>query len=373
MENATISIITPCFNEEDNVERCATEVAALMAAELPDYEYEHIFCDNSSTDRTLDILRSLASADPRVKVIANSRNVGPFRSIANGLRNVSGDLVVPMVPADLQDPPAVIAKFVEAMTDDVDVVYGVRSSRRENRVLKFARTAYYGLIRRTGGEAPPAHAGEFLLARRVVIDSIVSVGGAYPYVRGLIAQTNPRYAVVEYEWAERTAGRSKNSLSDLIDQALNGLVSTARAPIRAALLLGVLAAILGVAIGLGNLVYFFFVSSTNAGAGVPTLIVAAFVFGGTQLFFLGLAGEYVISIHTEIRPAPPMFDRERINLDLVVGDAASRVRDHQASRGTHAARSLRRASSIRLRPSRHVRRYEDADRPASARSRNSAS
>jgi hypothetical protein len=258
------------------------------------------------------------------------------------------------------------------MTDDVDVVYGIRSNRRENRALKFARIAYYGLISRTGGATPPAHAGEFLLARRVIIDSIVSVGGSYPYVRGLVAQTNPRYSVVEYEWAERTAGRSKNSLPDLIDQALNGLVSTARAPIRAALLLGVLAAILGFAIGLGNLVYFFFVSSTGAQAGVPTLVVTAFVFGGTQLFFLGLAGEYVISIHTEIRPAPPMFDRERINLDLVGGDAASRVLDRQASRGARAARSMRRASSIKVRASRRVRRYEGADRSASARSRNSA-
>jgi glycosyltransferase involved in cell wall biosynthesis len=371
---AKISIITPCFNEQDNVERCAGAVAALMATELPDYDYEHIFCDNSSTDRTLDVLRSLAAADPRLKVIANSRNVGPFRSIANGLRNVSGDLVVPMVPADLQDPPAVIARFVEAMTDDVDVVYGVRSNRRENRVLKFARTAYYALISRTGGATPPAHAGEFLLARRVIIDSVVSVGGAYPYIRGLVAQTNPRHAVVEYEWAARAAGRSKNSVPDLVDQALNGLVSTARAPIRAALLLGVLAAILGVGIGLWNLVYFFFAGSTNAGAGVPTLIVAAFVFGGTQLFFLGLVSEYVISIHTEIRPTPPMFDRERINLDPAIrASVTAVVGDRRASRGARPGLPVRRASSTKVRASRHVRRHEAAGRSASARPRKSAS
>lgn len=368
-----ISIVTPCYNEEDNVERCASEVAALMATELPDHDYEHIFCDNASTDRTLEILRSLASTDRRIKVIANSRNVGPFRSIANGLRNVSGDLVVPMVPADLQDPPAVIPTFVRAMTDDIDVVYGVRSNRRENRILGFARATYYGLIRRTGGEAPPTDAGEFMLARRAVIDSIVSVGGSYPYIRGLVAQTDPRYAVVRYEWAPRASGRSKNSLSDLIDQALNGLVSTARAPIRAALLLGVLAAILGVAIGLGNLVYFFTVDSTNAGAGVPTLIVAAFMFGGTQLFFLGLAGEYVISIHTELRPAPPMFDRERINFDLAARESAKRVGKVGSERGAAATGALRRASRTRFRTSRHMPRYEEARRPGSARTRNSAS
>ncbi|MDO8108499.1 glycosyltransferase family 2 protein [Isoptericola sp. b441] len=356
MANQMISIVTPCYNEEGNVERCASEIASVMAAELPGYRYEHIFCDNSSTDRTLEILRSLASADRRIKVIANSRNVGPFRNIANGLRHVSGDLVIPMVPADLQDPPAAIPKLVGAMRDDVDVVYGVRSNRRENPVLRFARAAYYGLIRRTGGQAPPRNAGEFLLARRSVIDSIVSVGGSYPYVRGLVAQTDPRYAVVPYEWGQRVSGRSKNSLPDLVDQALNGLVSTARAPIRAALLIGVLAAILGVGIGLWNLVYFFTTDSTNAGAGIPTLIVAAFLFGGTQLFFLGLAGEYVISIHTELRPAPPMFERERINFEPTGRASDVSAGADRLNRAKHPTVALRGASRSQVRATRRLRR-----------------
>jgi polyisoprenyl-phosphate glycosyltransferase len=308
-----ISIVTPCFNEEGNVAACAKEVARVMAEDLGGaYDYEHLFCDNASTDRTVEQLRELAAGDPHIRVIVNSRNVGPFRNIANGLLSVSGDFVVPMVPADIQDPPAVIAEMVERMTPEIDVVYGIRRNRRESLLMRMARSSYYRALKSSGGASPPAHAGEFLLARRDIVDAISQVGGSYPYIRGLIAQTNPRYATVEYDWAVRTVGKSKNSVSDLIDQALNGLISTAKTPIRAALFLGVIMAFAGVAIGLVNLILFL-VAGTDAAQGIPTLIVATFLFGGANLFFLGLIGEYVLSIHSSVRPEPPMFERERIN------------------------------------------------------------
>jgi len=308
----TISIVTPCFNEEGNVATCAAEVARVMEEELPGFDYEHIFCDNASTDATVEELRRLAEADPHIRVVVNSRNVGPFRNISNGLRHVSGQLVVPMVPADIQDPPAVIPQMVAELTDGIDVVYGIRSNRRESAILRALRSAYYQVLRAGGGEMPPPHAGEFLLARREVIDAVNEVAGSYPYVRGLIAQTQPRFGTVPYEWARRNVGRSKNSFPDLIDQALNGIVSTARAPMRWALFLGSILAIAGIGIGVWNLLLFLFAGS-NAAQGIPTLIVATFVFGGVNLFFIGLIGEYVLSIHSTVRPAPPMFERELIN------------------------------------------------------------
>lgn len=310
---AKISIVTPCYNEQGNVEACAAAVAATMKDQLPDFDYEHLFCDNASTDGTLAELRVLAANDPHIKVIVNSRNVGPFRNMANGLLSVSGDLVVPMIPADLQDPPAVIPLMVAKMTPDIEVVYGVRGNRKEGVLMRIARSAYYKALRSSGGSTPPAHAGEFLLARREVIDSIMQVAGSYPYIRGLIAQTSPRFDVVHYEWARREVGKSKNSIPDLIDQALNGIVTTARTPIRWALFLGLLMAFVGVVVGIVNLVIFL-VAGSNAPQGIPTLIVATFLFGGTNLFFLGLIGEYVLSIHSRVRPEPPMFERERINL-----------------------------------------------------------
>lgn len=312
MRRQTISIITPCYNEAGNVESCAAEVARVMRESLPKYDYEHIFCDNSSTDSTVAELRGLAAADPHVRVVVNSRNVGPFRNIANGLRHASGDLVVPMVPADIQDPPSVIPKMVAELTPDLDVVYGVRSNRRENLLLRLFRGIYYRVLRASGGSMPPAHAGEFLLARRDVIEAVLRVAGSYPYIRGLVAQTHPRFATVPYEWAQRNVGRSKNSFPDLVDQALNGIVSTARTPMRWALLLGSLLAAAGVVIGIWNF-FLFVVAGTDAAQGIPTLIVATFVFGGVNLFFIGLIGEYVLSIHQSVRPEPPMFERELIN------------------------------------------------------------
>lgn len=312
MKRQTISIVTPCFNEEGNVLACATEVARVMREELPGYDYEHIFCDNASSDATVARLREIAADDPHVRVVVNSRNVGPFRNIANGLRHVHGDLVVPMVPADIQDPPSVIPRMVAKLADGIDVVYGVRSNRRENVLLKVLRNGYYAVLRAGGGSMPPAHAGEFLLARRDVIDAVTKVAGSYPYVRGLVAQTHPRFDVEPYEWARRDVGRSKNSFPDLVDQALNGIVSTARAPMRWALMLGLLMAVVGVVIGIWNFFLFLF-AGTDAAQGIPTLIVATFLFGGVNLFFIGLIGEYVLSIHSSVRPEPPMFERELIN------------------------------------------------------------
>jgi glycosyltransferase involved in cell wall biosynthesis len=307
-----ISIVTPCFNEEGSIGSCVGEVARVMREELPDFDYEHIICDNASTDETLEVLRRLASDDGRVKVIVNSRNVGPFRNIANGLLSVSGDLIVPMVPADMQDPPAVIPQLVAKLGPSTDVVYGIRGNRRESLIMRAARNAYYSALRSSGGTMPPAHAGEFLLARRDVIDTVMKVAGTYPYIRGLIAKTSPRYELVHYDWAVRTVGKSRNSIPDLIDQALNGVVATARSPIRWALFLGMIMSILGVGIGIVNLVLFL-VAGSDAQQGIPTLIVATFLFGGVNLFFLGLIGEYILSIHSAVRQEPPMFERERIN------------------------------------------------------------
>lgn len=307
-----ISIVTPCYNEEANVERCASEVRRVMQEQLPDYDYEHFFCDNASTDATVERLRTIAATDPRVKVIVNSRNVGPFRNMANGLRSVSGDYVVPMIPADIQDPPDVVAEMVAKMTDQIDVVYGVRTKRKDPLWLAAGRAAYYWTVRVGGGSNPPSHAGEFLLARSHIIQSVNAVAGTYPYIRGLVAQTNPRWDKVEYEWGVREHGRSRNSLSDLIDQGLNGLISTARAPIRWALLIGILLAVVGIVTGIVNVALFLF-GQPDVAQGIPTLIVGMFFFGGLQLFFLGLIGEYVVSIHQTVRPAPPMVEIARIN------------------------------------------------------------
>lgn len=312
MARPLISIVTPVYNEEANVEACAAEVARVFEQELPDWDYEQVFCDNASTDATLSVLRRIAAADPRVRIVANANNVGPLRNIANGIRHVSGDYVVPMIPADLQDPPAVVPRLLERLDENVDVVYGVRTNRKEGALLRAARGLYYWMIRIAGGAAPPSHAGEFLLARRWVIDAVNARGTGSAYVRGLVAQTNPRSATVPYEWGVREHGSSRNSVSSLIDQAMTGLVTTVRAPVRWAMLIGLVAAVAGVIFAIVTAILFA-VGAASASPGTATIIVGVFLLGGIQIFLIGVIGEYVVSIHSSLNPESPVIVRELIN------------------------------------------------------------
>jgi glycosyltransferase involved in cell wall biosynthesis len=309
-----ISIVTPCYNEEMNVEICAATVKAVMSSALPDYDYEHIFSDNASLDSTVSVLRAMALADSRIKVIVNSRNVGPFRNMWNAMKSATGDAVIPLLPADLQDPPAVIPEFVRRWEDGDLVVYGVRVNRQESWVKRLARGIYYRIIRKFASALIPINSGEFLLADHRVIQSVLAVDDEYPYIRGLIAQTAVRSSSVSYTWERRERGKSKNTFLNLLDQAINGFVSTSRIPARFALLMGFLFSFLGIA---GAAVTFvsFLLNRGGAAVGVPTLIVSIFFFGGIQLFFLGIIGEYVLSIHSQVRRMPPMFEMERINFD----------------------------------------------------------
>ncbi len=309
-----ISIITPCYNEENNVRECYQAVKEVVTQSLPNYRYEHIFADNASTDGTLVKLKEIAAQDQNVKVISNSRNVGPFRNMWNAMKSASGDAVIPLLPADLQDPPSVIPQFVSNWESGDLVVYGVRANREESWIMRKMRGTYYRLIRRFADAVIPLNSGEFLLADKRVIQSILTVDDAYPYIRGLIAQSAVRSSSIPYTWVRRERGRSKNSFIDLIDQAINGFVSTSRIPARLALLSGFFFSILGF---LGAIATFvaFLINRDSAPVGIPTIIVSIFLFGGIQLLFFGIIGEYVLSIHGQVRRKPPMFEVERVNFE----------------------------------------------------------
>jgi len=307
-----ISVITPCFNEAENVEICASELKRVMSDQLPGYDYEHIFADNSSTDATLLKLRTLAAGDSRIRVISNSRNVGPFRNMWNAMKSATGDAVIPLLPADLQDPPTVIPELVKNWELGYLVTYGVRANRQESLIMRLARGTYYRIIKKFASAVIPLNSGEFLLADKKVVDSILAVDDQYPYIRGLIAQTGVRSTSVPYTWVKRERGKSKNSFISLIDQAINGFVSTSRVPARLALLGGFILSLLGVAFALFT-TFLALTSESNTPVGIPTIIVGIFLLGGIQLLFLGLIGEYILSIHGQVRRIPPMFETERIN------------------------------------------------------------
>lgn len=307
-----VSVVTPCFNEELNVENCVKELKNIMISECSNYDYEHIFVDNASTDSTFEKLKAIALIDPHVKVILNSRNIGPFRNMWHGLKNASGDVVIPLLPADLQDPPKVIPDFLKYWSQGFLVVHGVRRNRKEFFLMRSSRSLYYRIIRKFADVDIPLDAGEFMLIDKKIVQSILSLDDQYPYIRGLVAQCGVKSAFVNYDWKIRERGKSRNSFIDLVDQAVNGFVSTSKIPARLALLFGFLLSAAGIT-GAVVTAILFLINRGQVAVGIPTAIVSIFFFSGIQLLFLGLIGEYVLSIHGQVRKSPPMFEVDRIN------------------------------------------------------------
>lgn len=311
----TISIVTPCFNEADNVETCREAVAALFApgASLENYRREHIFADNDSSDGTQEILRRLAASDPSMKVILNARNYGPFRSNFNALRAATGDAVVVFLPADLQDPAEMIPEFVRLWESGVEVVAGARVNRQESIALRSCRAVFYRTVRSLSDIDIPLNVGEFQLLDRKVWEAVVSHDDHYPYIRGIIASVGFRRAIIPYTWAARRSGISKNNLPRLIDQALNGIFSFTNVPMRLCTFAGVAMAVLCMLYATAS-VGLYFIWPNLAPRGMMTLIVALFFLSGVQLAFMGILGEYVTSIHAQVRKRPLVVERERINM-----------------------------------------------------------
>ncbi len=313
-----ISIVTPCYNEQDNVADCAEEVARVFAEQLPGYDFEHIFCDNASTDGTGQVLRSLAARDVRIKVIFNARNFGPFCSTFNGLLSTTGDAVVVLLAADLQDPPEVIVPFVQQWEQGHQVVYGIRAKREEGFLLRNTRHLYYRTVSRFAQINIPPDVGEFQLIDRVVVDALRQFDDYYPYIRGMIASCGFSSVGVEYVWKARKRGLSKNRLFHLIDQGLNGIISFTRVPMRLCMLFGFTISGSSILFAFFCLIWHLVDKGAVTPPGVPTLIVALFFFSGVQFFFLGVLGEYICAIHSQVRKRPLVIERERLNYDTKV-------------------------------------------------------
>jgi glycosyltransferase involved in cell wall biosynthesis len=308
-----ISIVSPCYNEEDNVRACHETVRALFEGPLAGYEREHIFADNASQDTTPEILRGIAAADPSVKVVLNARNFGPFRSMFNGLRYATGDAVVVFLPVDLQDPPEVIVEFVRHWEAGAEVVAGARVNRQESLALRTSRAIFYRIVNTLSDIDIPLNVGEFQLIDRKVWQALMQHNDHYPYIRGLIASVGFKRVIVPYTWKARRAGISKNNLPRLIDQALNGIFSFTNAPLRLCTFVGFALAALCILYAFGATIAYMF-NPQMAPRGVTTLIVSLFFLSGMQLVFIGILGEYVTSIHAQVRRGPMVVEREKLNI-----------------------------------------------------------
>ncbi|MDC1008432.1 glycosyltransferase family 2 protein [Gammaproteobacteria bacterium] len=307
-----ISVITPCFNEGLEVKNCYLAVKKIFDTDLIKYDLEHIFCDNSSTDDTIDHLKAIAASDPSVKLILNSRNFGILANTYNGVMASDGDAVIMFMPVDLQDPPELIPNFVKYWEEGYEIIYGIRQERQENFFLRNFRHLCYRLISIFSYIDYPPDVGDFQLVDKMIINHMRKLEDNRPFLRMLPFEIGGKKIGVPYKWETRISRKSKNSFYQLIDQGLTGFIAFSVAPLRICLISGLF-------IGFFSFLYLMYIFiGTISGLlineqGIPTIIIAIFFFGGVNLFFLGMVGEYILSIFFNARKSPVVFERERIN------------------------------------------------------------
>ena len=309
-----ISVVSSCYNEEENVEPLYEAVKAIFA-QRPQYRYEHILIDNASKDRTAERLRRLAAKDPNVKVILNTRNFGHIRSPYHAIMQARGDAVIGMA-SDFQDPPELIPEFLRQWEDGYRIVLGVKAQTRERGLFYAIRDRYYRTLGRIADIEIVRQATGFGLYDRVVVEELRRMNDAYPFFRGLLAEVGYEVARVPFTQPPRRRGVTSQNFYTLYDIAFLGIVNHSKVPLRLATMIGFATALLSLAMALGYLVYklVFWQQFT---VGVAPLVIGLFFLSSVQLFFVGIVGEYIGSMYTQVRNHPHVFEKERINFNTV--------------------------------------------------------
>jgi glycosyltransferase involved in cell wall biosynthesis len=309
----TISIITPSYNEELNIRDCYNEVRQTMLSLLPDYDYEHIFIDNCSEDRTVDILKTIASLDDRVKIIVNSRNFGHLRSPYHALMQAQGDAAC-IIAADLQTPPAALLDFVNEWNKGHSVIVGVRSIAHHPIILRTMRSFYYKLIAKI---SPIEHIKNFMgfgLYDKKVLDVLRQLNEPEPYLRGLISEIGFSRSIVQFNEGTRKHGNSRNNYLDLLDTAILGIATSSTLPLRLMVTLGALSSIATFIVGVIFLILKLIFWDTYEAGIIPIIILLCFL-SSIQIAALGVIGEYIRITLNYTRRFPLVIESERINFD----------------------------------------------------------
>jgi glycosyltransferase involved in cell wall biosynthesis len=309
MKKKLISIVTPCFNEEENLEELYRRIRDVMAH--LDYEYEHIVIDNASTDQSVNILKRLAKDDKRLKIVVNTRNFGHIRSPYHALLQATGDAII-ILASDLQDPPERIPEFIKKWEAGYKVAIGVKTHSEESWFFFTLRTAYYRTLRRLSDVPLIENFTGFGLYDREVMDIVRDLNDPYPYFRGLIAELGFERAEVEFTQPRRKRGISKNNFYTLYDMAMLGLVGYTKIPLRLAAMSGFIAAALSFLVGFAYLVYKL-IFWAQFSVGLAPAVIGLFFLGSVQLIFLGIVGEYIGAIYTQVMRRPLVIEKERIN------------------------------------------------------------
>jgi glycosyltransferase involved in cell wall biosynthesis len=307
-----LSVVTGSYNEEGNVDEWFERVFATLSA-IKDLDIEILWVDNASQDGTVAKVKVWCARDARVKLIVNARNFGPIRSPFHGVMQAKGDAVV-YLASDLQDTPELLADFVQAWRDGADVVAGVYKKTQDGFVMSLARKTFYAIMRAASeAQAISAFTGFGLYSRKVV-ELLRQTGGPMPYVRGLVAEFGLPWRAIAYDKPKRKYGVSKNDILGLVDQAILGLTTMSRAPIRFATLLGFGMSCFGFALALGYLVAkLLFWESFPMGQ--APLLIGIFLFASVQIMIVGLIGEYVAAMHLRLQNKPWVIELERVNFD----------------------------------------------------------
>ncbi len=305
-----ISVVTPCYNEELNVEELYAEVKKVMS-ELPQYDYEHIFIDNASADKTVEILKRLALVDSKVKIIVNVRNFGHIRSPYYGVQQAHGDAII-LMASDLQDPPRLIKDLTKKWEEGNDIVVAVKNKSEENKLLFTVRKIYYTLIKKLSEVEQIKNFTGFGLYDQKFIKVLRTLDEPYPYFRGLITEIGFKRAEITYIQPTRKRGKTSNNFYSLYDLAMVGFVNHSKFPIRLASLIGFCMSVISFILALLYFIYKLLFWDRFE-AGLAPVIIGLFFFGSIQLFFIGIIGEYVGAIHTQVKNRPLVIEKERIN------------------------------------------------------------
>ena len=312
MSRKLITVVTPCYNEEGNAEALYAAVREVFA-KLPQYEYRHLFIDNASKDGTRAILRRLAAQDPNVQVILNARNFGQIRSPFHGIIEARGDAVIAMA-CDFQDPPELIPRFLEHWEQGYLVSMGVKESAEEHGFFYSTRSRYYRLLTNISAVELIPHVTGFGLYDRKIVEHLREFNDPYPYFRGLLAEMGYEVARVPFKQPLRRRGVTSQNFYSLYDIAFLGIVSHSKVPLRLATMagfaMGVLSMLAAFAYFVAKLLFW-----QRFQLGLAPMLIGFFFMSSIQLFVVGIMGEYIGAIYTQVRNHPHVFEAERINLE----------------------------------------------------------
>lgn len=313
--NKLISIVTPCFNEKDNIDELCERIRTTMAG--LSYRYEHIFIDNCSTDGTVKKIKEIAAQDKRVKLIVNIRNFGHIKSPYYALLQSRGDACV-LIASDLQDPPEMIKEFIEKWEEGFNTVLAVKPESKESPLMFFIRKVYYKLITRISEIPLVKNATGAGLFDRKVIEILRKLDDPYPYFRGLVCEVGGPIATVPFTQPRRTRGVTKNNFFTLFDLAMLGITNHSKIPLRLMTMAGFSISVISFLVAIGFLIAKIIFWNSFV-LGIAPLVIGLFFFSAVLTFFMGILGEYIGAIHTQIRNMPLVIEAERVNFDKDLG------------------------------------------------------